>query len=98
MRKTVWPVFGVALMVTGCGGPGVPQPGDQVKPAFSQNIDWEAGQKGELWVRLQATNTEGKTRGLSFPASRKNPVAVVQFYDQNQQRLSSEDVELSERC
>jgi hypothetical protein len=100
MRKWLWLVAVVATAAgCGSGGSGLPQPGDTIRPGLTQTINWKAGEKAELWVDLQATNAQGKSRRLSHQATAKNPVAKIIFYDAEQQVIGDPlDLELSVRC
>ena len=97
MRKYwVWP--GVFLLLVGCSQ-GLPGPGDTVAPRLTQPINWTAGEMGELWVDLAATNASGNSRRLSFAASPvENPIATVAFFDGQGSLVGEEEVELSQRC
>jgi hypothetical protein len=88
-------------VLPGCSGDGGPlRRGDTVTPAFAADIDWTAGERGELYVRLRAKNQDGSAaRYLGFAgyANDKHPIATITFYhgDQPQPPI---DVALSERC
>jgi hypothetical protein len=100
MRR--WGLWAAAVVLAaGCNmgnQGGLPQPGDEVRPSITQPIDWKAGEKGSLWVDLKATNASGSRR-LGFNASPKNnPVATIQFYDAEGNPMTTQEVELAERC
>ena len=97
MRKYgTW--VGIVLLLTGCSQ-GLPRPGDAVAPRLTQPVNWTAGEKGELWVDLAATDASGIARRLSFAASPvENPIVTVTFYDGQGGLVGEEEVELSQRC
>ena len=99
MRRLATAVSLLVLCAAGCADPGVPRPGDTVAPRIVQIENWTPGQRGVIYVLLEATDQSGNTRQLSFRASPSaNPVAQIDFFDDGGQFVESADVELSERC
>ena len=92
-------VIGGLILSSWFGNSGLPRAGDTVSPRLVQEIHWEAGQEGELWVDLAATSPAGKSRRLSFAASPShNPIAHVSFYDDGGEPIAPSIAELSQRC
>jgi len=105
MRKHSVTIILIGLAIVGAARliylsrSGMPQAGDTVRPRLVQEIEWEPGQDGPLWVELAATNESGDSRCLSFATSPKhNPVALVSFYDSAGKPMSPSTVEPSQRC
>ncbi len=77
--------------------PGL-QEGDVVSPVWAGAAKWKAGQTVQLGTRLMA-NREGRAHRLNFYGIPRdnNPKATVTFFNQ-EEKLESQEVEMSHRC